>query len=223
VDGCCWGEKLETQKLLTPEGKILVISDYREKEVIEDLKKLGAVVNEQALEVGDFICSDTVGIERKAHSDFISSIIDGRIFEQAENLKKNFGKPVVIIEGYSNRPINENVLKAAIASLIIDFNLSILNTKNQMDTAKTIFWMAKKEQTSGRGISIKVGKKPKEMRQLQEFVVASIPRISTVLAKRLLSNFGSIENLVVADVSELQKVVGKKRGEAVKKVITAKY
>jgi len=214
---------LETQKILKPEGKILIISDYREKEVTENLKKLGAAVNEQALEVGDFICSDAVGIERKTHSDFISSIIDGRIFEQAENLKENFGKPVVIIEGYSNRPINENVLKAAIASLIIDFNLSILNTKNQMDTAKTIFWMAKKEQTSGRGISIKVGKKPKEMRQLQEFVVASIPGISTVLTKKLLNNFGSIENLVSADVSELQKVVGKKRGETVKKVLTAKY
>lgn len=200
-----------------------MISDYREKEVIENLKKLGAAVNECALEVGDYICSDSVGIERKTHSDFVSSIIDGRIFEQAENLKKNFSKPVVVIEGYSNRQINENVLKAAIASLIIDFNLSILTTKNPMDTAKTIFWMAKKEQSAGGEISIKVGKKPKEMKQLQEFIVASIPGISTVLAKRLLNNFGSIENMVVADVSELQKIVGKKRGETVKKVLTSKY
>ncbi len=32
---------METQKLLKPKGKIVVVSDYREKEVIENLKKLG--------------------------------------------------------------------------------------------------------------------------------------------------------------------------------------
>jgi Fanconi anemia group M protein len=214
---------LETQKLLKPEGKIVIVSDYREKEVIEHLKKLGAVVNEQALEVGDHICSEEVGIERKTYDDFVSSIIDGRIFEQAESLRKNFEKPMVIIEGYSNRQVNENVLKAAIASLLIDFSVSLLTTKNPMDTAKTIFWMAKKEQSAGGGISIRVGKKPKEMKKLQEFVVASIPGISTVLAKRLLQQFGSIEKIVTADVAELQKTVGKKKGETVKKVLSAKY
>jgi len=214
---------METQKLLKPAGKIVVVSDYREKEVIENLKKLGAVVNEQALEIGDYICSESVGIERKTYDDFVSSIIDGRIFEQAEALKKNFEKPIVLIEGYSNRQINENVLKGAIASLLIDFNVSLLSTKNPLDTAKTIFWMAKKEQGSGSGIAIKVGKKPKEMKKLQEFIVASIPGISTVLAKRLLEKFGSIENIVNTDVSELQKVVGKKKGDTVKKVLISKY
>jgi Fanconi anemia group M protein len=214
---------METQKLLKPANKTVIVSDYREKEVIEYLKKLGAVVNEQALEVADHICSEAVGIERKTYDDFVSSIIDGRIFEQAEVLKKSFEKPIVVIEGYSNRQINENALKAAIASLLIDFNVSLLATKNPLDTAKTIFWIAKKEQHAGSGIAIKVGKKPKEIKKLQEFIVASIPSISTVLAKRLLQKFGSIEKIVAADVAELQKVVGKKRSEAVKKVLTAKY
>lgn len=214
---------METQKLLKPESKIVVVSDYREKEVIEHLKKLGAIVNEQSLEVADYICSEAVGIERKTYDDFISSIIDGRIFEQAGDLKKNFEKPIVVIEGYSNRQINENVLKAAIASLIVGFNLSLLTTKNPLDTAKIIFWMAKKEQSAGSGISIKVGKKPKEMKYLQEFIIASIPGISTVLAKKLLQQFGSIEKIVAANAAELQKVVGKKKGESIKKVLTAKY
>jgi Fanconi anemia group M protein len=214
---------METQKLLKPAGKIVIVSDYREKEVIEYLKKLGATVNEQALEVGDHICSEAVGIERKTYDDFVSSIIDGRVFEQAEALKKNFEKPVVVIEGYSNRQINENALKAAVASLLIDFNVSLLSTKNPLDTARTIFWIAKKEQVAGSGISIRVGKKPKEMKKLQEFIVASIPGISTVLAKKLLQQFGSIEKIVTADIADLQKIIGKKKGETVKKVLTAKY
>lgn len=214
---------METQKLLKPVGKIVIVSDYREKEVIEHLKKLGAIVNEQALEIADHICSEAVAIERKTYDDFVSSIIDGRIFEQAANLKKNFEKSMVLIEGFSNRQINENALKAAIASLLIDFNLSLISTKNPLDTAKTIFWIAKKEQDAGGGIAIKVGKKPKEVKKLQEFIVASIPGISTILAKKLLQKFGSIEKIVTADVTELERTVGKKKSETIKKVLTAKY
>jgi Fanconi anemia group M protein len=214
---------METQKLLKNKDEILVVSDYREREVAEHLKKIGATVNEKTLSVGDFVCSEEVVVERKSHSDFISSIIDGRVFEQADFLKKSYKKPVIVIEGYSNRQINDNVLKAAMASLIVDFDVSLISTKNTFDTAKIIFWLAKKEQTVGRGISIKVGKKPKEMKKLQEFIVASIPGISTVLAKRLLEKFGSIEKIVEANISELEKIVGKKKSEAIGKVLTEKY
>jgi len=217
---------METQKILKPKGKIVVVSDFREKEVIKHLKKLGAVVNEQSLEIGDFVCSEKVVIERKAHSDFISSIIDGRIFEQAKNLKENFEKPIIIIEGYSFHNINENVLKATIASLILDFGISLLSTRNPSDTAKTIFWLAKREQLERRAsVGIKVGKKPKEMRRLQEFIVASIPNISSTLAKRLLKKFGSVEKIFTAEEDELKKVegIGEKLAKKIRKILTIRY
>ena len=90
---------METQKILKP-NKVCVFADYREKEVIEHLKKLDLIVNDMDLEVGDFVLSDNrVVIERKTHSDFISSIIDGRLFEQAKTMKENFTNPIIIIEG----------------------------------------------------------------------------------------------------------------------------
>ena len=217
---------METQKIFKAEGKIVVVCDFREKEVIEHLKKLGAVVNERGLEVGDFVCSDRVSVERKSHSDFISSIIDGRIFEQAKNLRENFEKPIVIIEGYSNRQINENALKGAIASLILDFGVSLLTTRNPFDTAKTIFWFAKREQSEKKAsIGIKVGKKPKEMRRLQEFIVAGIPGVSLTIAKRLLERFGSVEKIFTADETELREVkgIGESLAKKIRKILTTIY
>lgn len=217
---------METQKIFKPKNRVVIVCDYREKEVIRHLKKLGAVVNEKGLEVGDFVCSKRVCIERKTHADFIGSIIDGRVFEQAENLRKNFKKPIVIIEGYSNRRINENALKAATASLLIDFNVSILTTKNPIDTAKTIFWIAKREQFEKKvEIGIKVGKKPKEMKRLQEFIVAGIPGISLILAKRLLKKFGSVKKVFTAEEDELRKVkgIGKTLAKRIKKILTITY
>lgn len=217
---------METQKIFKPADKIVIVCDYREKEVIEHLKGIGAVVNERGLEIGDFFCSRKVCIERKTHSDFIGSIIDGRIFEQAAHLRENFEKPIVIIEGYSNRKINENALKAAIASLLVDFNISILTTRNPFDTAKTIYWLAKREQEEKKAeIGIKVGKKPKEMKRLQEFIIAGIPGISLTLAKRLLKKFGSVEKVFVADESELKEVegIGEKLTKKIKKILTINY
>lgn len=217
---------METQKILKP-NNLVVIADYREKDVIKYLRNMGVTVNEMKLDVGDFICSDNnVAIERKTHSDFVSSIIDGRIFEQAKMLKENFEKPIIVIEGYSNRNITENALSAALATLIADFNAIVVSTKNQMDTARTIYWIAKKEQEEKKlPISFKVGKKPKDIRQLQESIVSSLPGVSYVMSKRLLSHFGSVENVFKASENELREVkgVGAKLAKKIRKVLEENY
>ncbi|MEM7825568.1 MAG: ERCC4 domain-containing protein [Candidatus Aenigmatarchaeota archaeon] len=214
---------METQKILKPKEKILIVCDFREKEVIEELKKLGVLVNVQSLEVGDFVVSEKVCIEKKTHSDFISSIIDGRIFEQASLLRKNFEKPIILIEGYSNREINDNALKAALACLLTDFGISLINTKNSFDTAKLIYWIAEKEQVEVKNeVAIKVIKKPKEIKKIQEFIVCSLPGVSTKTAVKLLKNFGSVEKVFSSSEEELKKVIGKK-AEKIKKVLKEKY
>ena len=215
----------EKQVLLNSKG-IVVICDYREKEIIEALKRFGVAVNEMNLEVGDFVCSQKIVIERKTHSDFISSIIDGRIFEQAEALKNNFERPIIIIEGYSNRQINENVLKAALASLIVDYGISLLSTRNSLDSAKTIYWIAKKEQEEKKQkVAFKVGKKPQDEKKLKEFIVSSIPGVSIILSKRLLEKFGSVEKVFSASEKELRSVkgIGEKLARKIKKILSEKY
>jgi Fanconi anemia group M protein len=217
---------IETQKVFGLKEKVIIISDYREREINKILENLGAKVNVMNLNIGDFVLSERVCIERKTHSDFISSIIDGRIFEQAKSLRENFEKPILIIEGYSNREINENALKGALASLIVDFGVSVLNTLNIFDTAKTIYWLAKKEQKEEKGaIVFKIGKKPKEIKKLQEEIVASLPGVSNVLSKRLLEKFGTIEKIFTAKESELQQVkgIGKILAKKIRKILTEKY
>jgi Fanconi anemia group M protein len=217
---------IETQKIFELKEKTIVISDYREKEVNKILENLGAKVNVMNLDIGDFVLSERICIERKTHSDFVSSIIDGRIFEQAKKLKENFEKPILIIEGYSNREINENALKGAIASLIVDFGISIINTSNALDTAKTIYWIAKKEQKEEKkAIAFKIGKKPKDAKKLQEEIVSSLPGVSNVISKRLLEKFGSVEKIFTAKEDELKEVkgIGEKLAKKIKKILTEKY
>ncbi len=217
---------MQTQKILRDPGKVHIIGDYREKEVIANLEKLGATVVKNSLEVGDFIASDKVVFERKSHSDFVSSIIDSRLFEQVENMRENFEKVVLIIEGSSNRNISENALYAALASIVVRDDVSVLSTRNPYETAQTIFWIVKKEQEEHRhDIVFKVGKKPVEDNKYKEMIVAGLPGIGPVISKRLLEHFGSVEKIFSASEDELQKVhgVGKIIAKNIRTLITKKY
>lgn len=217
---------MQSQKILKPKGKTVVISDYREKEVTTNLKLLGARVNTTSLAIGDFVCSDRLVVERKNHSDFVGSIVDGRIFQQAKRMKEEFERPVFIIEGNSNRDISVNALKATIATLATNFRASVISTKNPKDTALTIFWLAKKEQQdSGREIAVRVGKKPKDEKKLQEQIVCGLPGVSTVICKRLLKKFGTVEGVFSTTEEELIEIegIGKKLAKKIRKVLEKKW
>lgn len=218
---------MEAQNILKPEGKIVIFSDFREREVSNYLENLGAKINIDSLQMGDFVCSEDVCVERKTYSDFASSITDGRIFSQAKLLSENFKRPVLVIEGNTqNSEISENSLRATIASLIVDFGISILSTKNPLDTAKMIYWIAKREQTElKKPVAVKFGKKPKEMKRLKEEILASFPGVSTVLSKRILEKFENIENFVKSSENEIVKVKGvrTKLAKQLKKILTERY
>ena len=54
-----------------------------------------------ALEIGDYIVSDRLAVERKRTDDFACSLIDGKrnLFAQLSDLARVYEKPVLIIEG----------------------------------------------------------------------------------------------------------------------------
>jgi len=217
------------QRILKPENKIVIMVDFREEKcsVTDHLKDLGVLVKPLPLKVGDFICSDRVCVERKTGEDFISSIADRRLFQQAEELKDNFSKPILLIEGdYFQGGMNENAIKAALASIVLDFDIPIIMTKHEEGTARTIYWLAKREQIiSKKGIGIKGKKKPKDIKRLQEHVISSLPGVSVVLSKRILEKFKTIKNFAKAKESEIIKVdgIGKVLAKRLHKLLNEEY
>jgi len=217
------------QRILKPEGKIVVIVDFREEKcsVTDYLKDLGVLVKPLPLEVGDFICSDRVCVERKTGEDFISSITDGRLFQQAEELKNNFSKPILLIEGnYFQGGMNENAIKAALSSIILDFDIPVIMTKYEEETARTIYWLAKREQMISKvGIGIKGKKKPKSIKRLQEHVISSLPGVSVILSERILKEFKTIKEFANAKESEIVKVdgIGKVLAKRLHKLLNEEY
>lgn len=218
---------MEEQKILDEEG-IVVFADNREfrSNVVKELARKECKVKPKQLEVGDYILSDRVAVERKSCNDFLSSIFDNNIFGQLQDLKDSFEKPVLMIEGdglYGKRDVHPNSIRGAVASIGIDLSIPIIWTDSEEDTASFLFWIAKREQKEEeRSISIRGERKPLTLKEQQKFLVAGLPNVDTKMSERLLDEFQTPERVFTAPVEKLKEVkgIGDKTAKKLRRVLS---
>ena len=208
----------------------IVYADSREgnSKVIRHLTEMEMDVKIRSMAVGDYQVSDEVAIERKTAKDFVDSLIDKRLFKQARELSEEFKKPLLILEGddlYAGM-VNANAIRGSIASIALDFGISIIPTRNAQDIAAMIKRIAIREQNGEHTpVQIRTDKKPVSLLEQQLFIIESLPNIGPVNAKALLEHFGSVGNVINASEKDLQEVegIGKKTAENIRSVIDSKY
>lgn len=188
---------------------------------------MGADVDRRALEIGDFLCSARLAVERKTRSDFEASVIDGRLFSQLPNLVLNYERVAIIIEGVSDEErLPRHSLLGAYATAIADFGASLIFTKDKESTAEIIFHFAKHEQMAKKHpMRIYAKKKTFTPSQTARSIVESLPTIGPKLAKSLLRHFGSVEAIAHAGERDIAEVegVGKKRAKIIKEILSYPY
>jgi len=207
-----------------------IICDNREtaSAVVRALSLMGISLELKQLPVADYILSERVGIERKSAQDFNDSVKDGRLFNELFELKNNFVRPILILEGdpFINSNINQNALYGAISSIILNLGITIYQTNNPSDSAMFIYQLAKKEQSdSKKEFKLRFDKKPLEITSLLEYIVAGIPGINALRAKNLLKELKSLQEIFNADIGDLMSVenIGKKIAQEIYKLSRFKY
>lgn len=222
----------EQQSLQTFNNTLKIYADSRERGsgIIKFLIDQGIDVRMQNLDVGDFLVSEKVGIERKEIRDFVDSILDKRLLQQVKALKETFEKPLLIIEGtddiYSVRKVHPNAIRGMLAWIAIDMRVPIVYTKDFRDTAELLIILAKREQEEKDGeFSIRGERKPLSVKELQEFIVAGLPGVGAQLAHNLLKEFKTVTKIITASEKELQDVekIGKKKASEIRKVLDEEY
>jgi len=212
--------------------KTKIFADYREKGsgVIKELAENNVIVNLGMLEHADYIVSSRCGIEIKAVEDFVDSIIDGRLLNQIKNLKNNFERPIVVIEGeqniYAVRNVHQNSILGMLATIAVSYGIPIIQTKNFKETAALLQIIAKREQDeTGKDFNLHADRKPSTLKEQQEYFVSSLPGINLTLAKPLLRHFKTIKSLVNASEKELQEVekIGPVKAKQIKDVVEGEY
>ena len=210
---------------------VKIYVDYREKAgpVLKSLVEKGVSINLETLKVGDFLLSDRTVVEFKNVEDFVASIIDKRLFEQATKMKSLYENKILIIQGeesiYSIRRIHPNAIRGALASLMLNFGLSVIYTKTPEETAGILIALAKREQKENNRKFIMHSGKPLTIKQQQEFIISSFSGIGNTLNKPLLKHFKSVKNIVNAKKSDLKKVelIGKIKAERLFELFNEDY
>lgn len=214
------------------ENRIKIFVDTRERNsTILGILKDKAIVEVRQLSVGDFVLSERVCAERKTVTDFLQSIIDKRLFMQLREMRRNFQYPVLIIEGpldeiYSMRDIHPNAIRGAISSIALDYDIPIIPSQDEEDTARFLCMIAKREQfPEDKEISLHGEKKPLTLGEQQRYVIESLPYVSAILARRLLEKFKTVGAVISASESDLMCVegIGKIKAEKIQRVIKSIY
>ncbi|MCX8174267.1 MAG: helicase-related protein [Thermoplasmata archaeon] len=190
-----------------------IIVDRREfrSEIHRELSRLGVHVIFKVLEVGDYLISDEVIVERKTVDDFVNSILDGRIFEQAKALCETNAHPLMVVEGKWSgytRNVPVSAVYGALCAIGIDFGIPVVNFESPQEIASFLYQTIRRVNTCSRVPRIRFEKKPKSMAELQEYLVAGLPEVSTVMSRRLLEHFKSPKKVFNATVKELMEVRG---------------
>jgi Fanconi anemia group M protein len=216
------------------EEGVEVVVDQRELDstIAKDLStRDGLVTRLETLAVGDYVLSDRVAVERKSAADFVDSMLDSdrSMFEQVGELSRAYARPVMVVEGtnlYGQRDIEPNAIRGALASLAVDFDVSVLRTEDEGDTTELLATIAKREQeTRDREVSVHGEKTTKTRAEQQEYVVSSIADIGPVTARTLLEHFGTVEAVMTALEDDLLEVdgVGPVTAERIREVVGGEY
>lgn len=216
-------DELVFDESLSKHAKLQVFVDDRELKsgVAKALFRKGVVLKAVRLDVGDFIVSDRVAVERKEAKDFEASIIDGRLFVQAGHLKDAFESPLLALVGSDFERIQPNALRGAFISLAVDFKLPVFFFDSDDELADFLKALAEKEQLGEQRMHrLQFAKKGVTLAEQQRLVVESLPGLGPKNALSLLKHFKTLQNLANASEEALQEVegIGTQRAESIKKV-----
>lgn len=195
--------------------KVRIVADERERQsgIPEALVRLNVSVDFKQLEVGDYLVAPDSAVERKSVPDLMNSIYDGRLFTQCSELISNYRKPVLIIEGNTERveKLTDNVMVfyGALASLALDFKLAIIHTASKEDTARVLLALTNRALKDKKGgLLLKKMKKGSTVTAQQLSILASLPGVGNKLAVRLLRKFKTPIKALNASVAELARIEG---------------
>lgn len=207
-------------------NNLRIIVDERERKsgIPDLLRSVGINIEMKTLPVGDYIVAPETVIERKSLHDLVSSVFDGRLFDQCCRLKEHFQFPIILMEGNVDEidEITENplIFYGAISAIALDFKIPVIPTPSADHTAKLLVSLCSRKEST-QGPFLKKIKKSDDVQRQQLAALSSLPGVGEKIAIRMLQKFGSPLRVFNANLAELAKVegLGEARAKKIKKML----
>ena len=212
-----------------------VIIDTRENSKHPEFKSIldekGVKTSVEMLNAGDFlIFGNEEGkgclIERKEISDFISSMVSGRIFEQLEKLKSADARPLILVEGsfaqarkYSK--VNSSSILGCISNIVLKWGVPVITLPSKKWTPYFILAVSTCLGKEKQPYALRGGAPRKlSLREKQIYLLQGLPSVGPKTSEALLEYFGTPITLF-GNLQDLKKVkgIGDKTAREIEEVV----
>ncbi|MEK6872282.1 MAG: ERCC4 domain-containing protein [Nanoarchaeota archaeon] len=206
------------------EEKPIIIIDIHEKDslILAELKNSREVeVQLRSLQIADYLVGDTA-IERKTIPDLISSMMQKRLYQQLEQLRK-YEKIMLILEGDIHAfYIAKTPITHAVRGLIISLlhqQIPIVFSHNYQETAQYLITLAKQQIKNKNPLSLHA-RIPKTVPEQKKYILEAFPNIGPKKAEKLLEKFQTLCKIFNAEEKELADIL-KNQAKEFKRLLQA--
>jgi Fanconi anemia group M protein len=203
-------KKTASDEIKCPNPKIPIVVDTREKPslIAANLLDKKANIEYEQLEIGDYLIHDII-IERKTFQDFVGSMINKRLLTQLQEIKK-YPKHFLIIEdfyyNYDEFNVHENAVRGMLLSIAMDFQIPLIFTEDEEDTANFLVLVAKRYEKPKQQISMRPSKTLKTPEEQKQFILEGFPGIGPVASQKLIENFPTLQAIFNTTEEQLKQI-----------------
>lgn len=191
----------------------IIVDCHEPEHIVTQLKALFQQVDVVPLEVGDYQIDNKI-IERKTVTDLISSISDGRLWDQLLRLMKvreNDYKPLVAIIGemptfdyVKKRPMTKDrfnyfrsVIQGVQITIATSYNIPFLEFKDEQSFLAFLVKLSKKSKSTRPVVTVK--KENRTIEEVKSDMLSQIDGIGRIIADHLAKAY------TIADLCSLSK------------------
>mmetsp|Transcript_26793 Transcript_26793/g.37724 ORF Transcript_26793/g.37724 Transcript_26793/m.37724 type:complete len:297 (-) Transcript_26793:141-1031(-) len=205
--------------LVSKKRKILVDSREFRSALPAILYQREFDIEPYTLDVGDYILTPQIAVERKSLSDLQSSLNSGRLYNQSTQLCKHFAKPVLLIEFHEDQPfslqddwtddVSHQSLTSKLVLLTIHFpKLRIIWCRSPYATSE-LFEQLKKDMDDPDPSKITLATTTDDQQESAEDILKTLPGITLQNYRTVMDSVKDLAELSTMSLAKLTDLIGK--------------